>query len=111
MIFNLAAPPSARALTIARLDRTINPTLDNNSWEAIKEVAELGLGARYWNLGDTKSIQLVDENTYMETLINGTYEAQIIGFNHNPEYEGEHSIHFCLGQKDNYDYVFIDGYY
>lgn len=51
----------------------IDPVLANNSWEKISEVARAGKASQYWNVGDTKPF-----------VCNGTtYEAQIIGFDHD----------------------------
>ena len=47
--------------------------LENNTWETISKVAKKGKASEYWNVGDTKTF-----------LLNGkTYEAQIIGFDHD----------------------------
>lgn len=51
----------------------VDPILENNSWEMISEIAKSGEVANYWNVGDTKSF-----------VCNGTtYNAQIIGFDHD----------------------------
>lgn len=51
----------------------VDPVLANNSWEKISEVARAGKASQYWNVGDTKPF-----------VCNGTtYEAQIIGFDHD----------------------------
>lgn len=51
----------------------VDPILANNSWEKISEVARAGKASQYWNVGDTKPF-----------VCNGTtYEAQIIGFDHD----------------------------
>ena len=51
----------------------ISSILGNNSWENIVKIAKEGKAAEYWNVGDTKSIE-----------INGSaYTAQIIGFDHD----------------------------
>ena len=71
----------------------VDPILENNNLENIKKVAQAGLGANYWNVGDKYPVKL--NGTISKTTFNNeTYYAFIIGFNHNPEYEGEHSIHF-----------------
>ena len=70
--------------------------LNNNSWTLISIIASTGLAASYWSIGDTKEIVL-NGTAGVTTYDNVSIWAQIIGFNHNPEYEGESSIHFQIG--------------
>lgn len=70
--------------------------LNNNSWTLISIIASTGLAANYWSIGDTKEIVL-NGTAGVTTYDNVSVWAQIIGFNHNPEYEGESSIHFQIG--------------
>lgn len=52
---------------------TADPILENNTWEQISEIAKSGEAANIWAVGDTKPF-----------VCNGTtYEAQIIGFDHD----------------------------
>lgn len=70
--------------------------LNNNSWTLISTIASTGLAANYWSIGDTKEVVL-NGTAGATTYDNVSVWAQIIGFNHNPEYEGESSIHFQIG--------------
>ena len=50
-----------------------DPILENNSWEEISKIAKSGKASTIWNVGDTKSF-----------VMGGvTYNAQIIGFEHD----------------------------
>lgn len=51
----------------------VDPVLENNTWEKISQVAKSGKASEFWNVGDTKTF----------TFNNLTYEAQIIGFDHD----------------------------
>lgn len=78
-------------------------TLNNNSWALISIIANTGKAGDYWNIGDAKEITLngtlnSDYNSSHTTTFNNvSVWAQIIGFNHNPDYEGTSSIHFQIG--------------
>lgn len=78
-------------------------TLNNNSWTLISIIAGTGSAGNYWSIGDTKEIILngtinSDYSTsHTTTFSNVSVWAQIIGFNHNPDYEGAESIHFQIG--------------
>lgn len=78
-------------------------TLNNNSWTLISIIANTGKAGDYWSVGDAKEITLNgilkgDYDTSSTTTFNNvSVWAQIIGFNHNPDYEGDNSIHFQIG--------------
>jgi hypothetical protein len=56
------------------------PTLENNTWSVISEVARAGEGGNYWSVGDTKSVALSGK---VGTLsISTTLNVFIIGINH-----------------------------
>lgn len=42
----------------------IDPVLENNSWETIKAAFRAGVAADYWQVGDTKTINVYDGYTY-----------------------------------------------
>ena len=67
--------------------------LNDNSWETIRIIADNDLGDSYWAVGDTKAITL-NGTVGTKTYDNVTVWAYILGFNHNPDREGEHLIHF-----------------
>lgn len=56
-----------------------NPIFNNNSWATIAEAARLGIADTLWKIGDIKTFEV-----YVPLIeTNKTYEAQIIGFNHD----------------------------
>ena len=67
--------------------------LADNTPAQIRYIADNDLGANYWAVGDTYPVPL---NGTVGTVQydNVTVWAYILGFNHNPEVEGEHLIHF-----------------
>lgn len=73
-------------------------TLDNNSWSLISVISSTGLAANYWAVGDTKEIT-INGIVGKTTFDNLSIWALILGFNHNPTYEGESSIHFQIGKS------------
>lgn len=72
---------------------TVSNTLNDNSWEVIRMVADRGIGENYWNVGDAKQITL---NGTVGTKTYNNYQPWvfILGFNHNASIEGENTIHF-----------------
>ncbi len=84
-------------------------TLANNTPEVIQKVAQAGLGASFWNVGDKVPIAL--NGTVGSLALSGTYYAYIIGFNHNSGVEGN-GIHFQFGKtSDGVDIAFCDSKY
>ena len=71
--------------------------LNNNSWETIKKVSDVGQGANYWSIGDRKAVTLNGTVGHL-SLSNYTTYAFIIGFNHNASIEGANRIHFQLAK-------------
>ena len=87
--------------------------LNDNSWETIRIIADNDLGDSYWAVGDTKSITL-NGTVGTKTYDNVTIWAYILGFNHNPEVEGEHLIHFGgfkTAQTDGVDICLDDSHF
>lgn len=75
----------------------ISTTLNNNSWDIIREVSDSGQGANYWSVGDAKKITLngtLEENS----ISNFSVWTFILGFNHNSAKEGSNKIHFQIGR-------------
>lgn len=90
-----------------------SPTLNDNTWERIRYIADNDLGANYWAVGDTKAITL-NGTVGTKKYDNVTVWAYILGFNHNPEVEGEHLIHFGgfkTAQTDGVDICLDDSHY
>lgn len=72
-------------------------TLNDNSWDAIRKVADAGQASNYWEVGDTKTVilnGLIGGNTFDNITIN----AFIIGIDHNSNIEGTNRIHFQFGK-------------
>ena len=88
----------------------VDPVLNNNSWETIGKVGQMGLAAQYWSVGDYKNIQI--SGTVQGMSLNSTVRAFIIGFNHNSAKEGSNRIHFQIGKTTSgTDIAFCDSNY
>lgn len=89
------------------------PTLNDNTWEGIRYIADNDLGASFWAVGDTKAIT-INGTVGTKAYDNVTLWAYILGFNHNASVEGEHLIHFgCFktAQTDGDDVTLNDSHY
>lgn len=64
----------------------VSNTLNDNTWEQISTISNLGLGSACWSIGDCKSIAV--SGTVGTLSVDGTYWVYIIGFNHNSAIEG-----------------------
>lgn len=71
----------------------ISTTLNDNSWEKIREVSDAGTGENYWSVGDRKAV-IINGPIGNSVFQNVEIYAFIIGFNHNQELEGTNRIHF-----------------
>lgn len=99
--------------TISVSTFAVSSVLAENSAATIRAVAENDLGASYWAVGDTYPVPL---NGTVGTVQydNITVWAYILGFNHNPDREGEHLIHFGgfkTAQTDGVDICLVDSHY
>lgn len=100
----------------------VSNTLNDNSWDVIKTVSNLGMASNYWNVGDRKAAVLNGTVGHL-SLSNYTTYAFIIGIDHNASLEGKNRIHFQLAKTalsggksvcfyDNYgSYVSETGYF
>ena len=68
--------------------RYVSTTLNDNSWEDIKGVADASEGQNYWAVGDTKQITINGKLSDGLTLSNYSTYVYIIGFDHNKDVEG-----------------------
>lgn len=68
--------------------RYVSATLNDNSWEDIKIVADASEGQNYWAVGDTKQITINGKLSDGLTLNNYSTWVYIIGFDHNKDVEG-----------------------
>lgn len=80
----------------------ISTTLNDNTWEKIREVSDAGTGNSYWSVGDAKQIT-INGNIGLQNYSNYQPWVYILGFNHNSEREGNNKIHFgCFRSEQNY---------
>lgn len=91
----------------------VSAVLSENTAATIRAVADNDLGENYWAVGDTYPVPL---NGTVGTVQydNITVWAYILGFNHNPDREGEHLIHFGgfkTAQTDGVDVALDDSHY
>ena len=83
--------------------------IGDNTHEVIQKVAAAGLGAAFWNIGDSTAVYI--SGTVGSLSINGAFRVFIIGFNHNSGVEGL-GIHFQFGKDSNgKDLAFCDDKY
>ena len=101
---NHTAPENKTCSVVVRLP-TVN--LNDNSWAMIKEVSDVGQGANYWSVGDTKQI-IINGEVGNSTFNNLAIDAFIIGFNHNASREGAGRIHFQIGKIGGKDVALCD---
>ncbi len=87
-----------------------NPILNNNTWGEIKQASDLGVGANFWNVGDTKNIT-IHGTVGHTTFSNLSIDAFILGFNHNSAMEGGNRIHFQIGKINGVQVALCDQYY
>ena len=88
-------------------------TLSDNTPSIIRYIADNDLGANYWSVGDTYPVPL-NGMVGTKKYDNVTVWAYILGFNHNPEVEGEHLIHFGgfkTAQTDGVDICLDDSHH
>ena len=99
--------------TISVMTALAYSTLADNTPATIRYIADNDLGANYWAVGDTYPVPL---NGTVGTVQydNLTVWAYILGFNHNPDREGEHLIHFGgfkTAQTDGVNICLDDSHY
>ena len=89
---------------------SVDPVLNNNSWETISKVSQMGLAAQYWSVGDTKTIT-INGKVGNTTFSNLSVDAFILGFNHNSSREGSNRIHFQIGKISGVQIALCDSNY
>ena len=89
---------------------SVDPVLNNNSWETISKVSQMGLAAQYWAVGDTKTIT-INGKVGNTTFSNLSVDAFILGFNHNSSREGANRIHFKIGKISGVHIALCDSNY
>ena len=88
----------------------VDPVLNNNSWETISKVSQMGLAAQYWAVGDTKTIT-INGKVGDTTFSNLSVDAFILSFNHNSSREGANRIHFKIGKIGGKQIDLVDSNY
>ncbi len=91
---------------------TVDTTLNNNSWNVIRKVSDMGQANNYWKVGDRKAVVL-NGTVGNLTLSSYTTYCFILGLNHNAELEGNNTIHFQFGKtalSGGTDVAFVDDY-
>lgn len=88
----------------------VDPVLNNNSWETISKVSQMGLAEKYWAVGDTKTIT-INGAVGNTTFSNLSVDAFILGFNHNSSREGANRIHFKIGKISGVHIALCDSNY
>lgn len=90
-----------RVVSIVARNVNISTVLNDNTWESIQVVSDLGQGANFWAIGDCKAVTLGGSITVLGTSISlpATAYPFIIGFDHNAEIEGANRIHFQFGKS------------
>ena len=91
--------------------RYVSATLNDNSWEDIKGVADASEGQNYWAVGDTKQITINGKLSDGLTLSNYNTWVYIIGFDHNEAIEGKGIAFsgFKSAQTGGVDQALIEG--
>ena len=83
----------------------VGTSLQNMSWANISKIAKAGKGATYFNIGDTKSVNV--NGTFGSNTVTVVCNCKIIGINHNKAIEGN-GIHFQFlqygGKEMAWDY-------
>ena len=90
-----------RVVSIVARNTSISTVLNDNTWEVIRLVSDLGQGANFWAIGDCKAVTLNGPITVLGKSISlpATAYPFIIGFDHNAEIEGANRIHFQFGKS------------
>ncbi len=84
--------------------------LADNTPADIKAAADAGVAPNFWSVGDKIDIPIRGQVGHL--IIDVTYQAVIIGFNHNSNIEGNNTIHFQIGKdKNGVDIAFCDNGY
>lgn len=75
------------------------PTLNEATWDYIRQAAQNGTASDLWSVGDRKEI-ILNGTCESRTFDNYKVYAYILGFNHNAELEGDKTITFQIGFND-----------
>lgn len=89
----------------------VNTSFGNTSWAVIQAITKAGRASSYWAVGNYKTFSC-SGNIAGGAANSYTWYAVIMGFNHNPTYEGTNTIHvrfvnrgiygaYCVGYSSN----------
>ena len=82
----------------------ISKTLNDNDWATISIISKAGVANNYWNVGDTKAINLNGTASEL-SLNNTTLYCYILGFNHDKSSaSGAKDVCLVSGYNDNSDF-------
>lgn len=90
----LGSKTASKTVTVSKVGvynvtlRYVSATLNDNSWEDIKGIADASEGQNYWAVGDTKQITINGKVSDGLKLSNYRTYVYIIGFDHNKDIEG-----------------------
>lgn len=88
----------------------IGTSLEDMTWGQVRAISDAGKASEYFSVGDTKTVTL-NGTVGALTFNNETYNAFIIGIDHNESVEGK-GIHFQFGKAANgSDIAFCDNGY
>lgn len=103
--------PSNKTVSVTAELVPAKADLSSMSWSDIRKVSDAGIASTYWNVGDSKQINV--NGTVGSTAINTNVFAFILGFDHNSSREGTNRIHFQIGKvsSNGNQICFCDGSY
>ena len=107
---NVVSGTTSYSITLA----FVKTTLNDNSWDVIRQVSDAGDGPKYWAIGDRKGEPI--SGTVGSYSFSGTHYAFIVDFDHNKAVESPsaHTITFRLGKSaltGGVDVAYCDGSY
>ena len=95
-------------ITVAATPYVIGATLEDTDWSSIQTVGGMGIGANFFDIGDTKTITL---NGTVGTLALSNYQCKVFIIEFN--YRGDNGIYFqgFKNVSDNKDIALCDSKY
>lgn len=90
--------------------KRFNSSLNENTWEEIRNASDEGLASSYWKVGDYKDFVLNGTAGSM-SFTDEPVRAVIIGFDHNSAREGTNKIHFQILQNQSGRNIALYGAY
>lgn len=92
---NVVDGTTSYSLTLSFVSKTLN----ENSWDVIRQVSDRGEGKSYWSVGDRKADTI--SGTVGSYTFSGTHYYFIVDFDHNKAVESPsaHTITFQLGKS------------